>query len=125
MRVDKRITEMLSSCPDLVNLRPGKHYTENCIRCLSGCYAAKDTWAFSVLVFLLNFFPTSPLFSFPISLSPSFLPYFDFYFLLRFLSLSLSFPLSLSFSFSLFFLSLAEIKRRWMLHPFLIKTLEV
>lgn len=101
MRVDKRTTEMLSSCPDLVNLRPGRHYTENCIRCFSGCYAAKDTWAFSVLVFLLNFFLLLHFFLFLfLFLLPFFLiltftfsfPSCLFPFLFLFLFLSFFFP---------------------------------
>jgi len=44
--VDRRITKVLRSCPDLVNLRLGNHNTENCIHCLSGCAVAKDTGFF-------------------------------------------------------------------------------
>lgn len=71
MGADKKLTEMLSSCPDQVNLRLEEHWRESCFCCLSGCAAAKDTWAFYgcfvvVVVFLLLFhflpsFPSLPL----------------------------------------------------------------
>lgn len=72
MGADKRITEMLSSCPDLVNLRLGEYYIQNFSLC----------------------FPSSLFISyFSFSFLPSFLPPL---FLFLFFSISLSFSFSLS-----------------------------
>lgn len=61
MGADKRLTEILSACPDLINLRLGEDCRETCFCCLSGCTAAKDTYPFYFLFFiflilLLSFF---------------------------------------------------------------------